>query len=70
MKKVMAQFAIMILIASTAFAADFQGEVVKVEENKITIELFGDQTIKFKAGVHVSLADIPKGTPTLDMLQG
>jgi len=70
MNKVTMLLATMLLIASTTFATGIQGEVVKIEENKITIELFGNETTIFETGVHVGLADIPKGTPTLDMLKG
>jgi preprotein translocase subunit YajC len=70
MKEMIAQFAIMMLITSATFAAGLQGEVIKIEDNQITIEVFGDQTVSFKEGVHVSLKAIPKHVPTLDMLQG
>ncbi|MCW8859485.1 MAG: hypothetical protein OQK50_04470 [Deltaproteobacteria bacterium] len=70
MKDMMAQFAIMMLITSATFAAGFQGEVIKIEDTQITIEVFGDETVSFKEGVHVSLEAIPKNVPTLDMLQG
>jgi len=70
MKKIMFQLAIMMLIASVTFAAGFQAEIIKIEGNQIVIEVFGDETVSFKAGDHVSLEAIPKGVPTLDMLRG
>ena len=70
MKKMMAQFAIMMLITSSTFAAGFQGEIIKIVDNQMTIEVFGDDTVSFKEGAQISLEVIPKNVPTLDMLQG
>ena len=70
MGKILFQITIMILVASVTVAVGFQGEVIKIEGEQITIEVFGDEMARFRAGNHVSLDPIPKGAPTLDMLQG
>lgn len=70
MKKMMALLTIMMLIAGVTFASGFQGEIIKIEDNQITIEVFGDDKVSFKDGVLISLEVIPKNVPTLDMLQG
>jgi len=70
MKRVISQLAIMMAIATSVFAVDFQGEIIKIEGNQIVIEIFGNETVSFKVGGHVSLKGIPQGVPTLDMLKG
>ncbi len=70
MIKMVVQLAIMMLIASATFAAEYQGEVIKIKGDQITIEIFGNESAGIKAGAHVNLKAIPKNVPTLDMLKG
>ena len=70
MKIRIALFTSLILFANAAWATDFQGEVVEVEGDHVTLEIFGDQTFRVEAGHSVRIRILPEHLPTLDMLQG
>ena len=70
MKIRIALFASLILFANVAWATGLQGEVVEVEGDHVTIEIFGNQTFRGEAGHSVRIRILPEHQPILDMLQG
>mgnify|MGYP001122910602 CR=1 FL=1 len=70
MKKIMLKLAVILLIPGVTFAAGIQGEVLKIRDNRVVVEVIGDGTSGLPAGTHVRLNVIPKNKPTLDMLKG
>lgn len=70
MKKILLLAAALMLTSSLSFAVGLQGEVIKIGDDKIVIEMFGDGSERVETGQHFSVKPVPKGTPTLDMLKG
>ena len=70
MKIQIALCALLMLFANLAWATDFQGKVVEVKGDHVTIEIFEGQTFRGQTGNSVSIRILPEHLPTLDMLQG